>query len=346
MGYFIRELLAALLKEGPEHEFVVYTSQTIDRALIPGTYRTVRIPRNFFAKLIWFSRMKKDVDVLFFVVPLLPLIVPRGIRSIPICQELANLKFPPERMVERAFALLRDRLLMPVCLAQAARIVAASEATKKDIMRFYRVPQGRIAVIPDGFQDLTPFASAAPEIDGTHRPYFFFAGRVKPRKNVHGIVSAFIHFKKKTGADCKLLIAGKGGGRYYEDILQELKRNGLLDEVRFLGYVTNPHLHALYTNALAFVFPSLNEGFGMPVVEAMNLGTPVITSRISSLPEVAGEAALLVDPFSVEEISRAMEKMYSDEMLRADLRQKGFARAELFSWKKSADAYLRLLDLV
>ena len=341
MGYFIRELLTAFLKE-QGHEFVVYASQPINKEFIPGTYRTVHIPRNFIVKLWWFFRMKKEVDVLIFVVPFLPLVVPRGIRAIAICQELANFKFPEEGISGRILAFVRDRILMPRCFAQS-KIVAASEATKQDIMRFYRIPQENITVIPNGFQDLTPFASEAPTIDEARKPYFFFASKVKPRKNVHGIVSGFIRFKKRTSTDCKLLIAGNGSGSYYEGIRQELKDNGLLGEVLFLGYVTTPHLYALYKNALACVYPSLNEGFGMPILEAMNIGTPVITSSISSMPEVAGGAAVLVDPYDVEDISRAMEKIYNDPALRADLVQKGLARANQFSWSKSADAYFDLI---
>ncbi len=344
MGYFIRELLVVLLKEGQGHEFVVYASRTIDPTLIPGPYRTISIPRNFIAKLWWFFTMEKDVDVLLFMVPMLPLIVPRGVRSVPICQELANLKFPPEQVSEKVFAFVRDHLLMPTCLARAEKIVAASGATQEDLTRFYGIPRENITVIPDGFQDLTPFAPATPVIDGTYKPYFFFAGKVKPRKNVHGIVSAFISFKKRTKTDCKLLIAGSYGGRYYERIQRELENNGLLGEVHFLGYVTSPHLYALYTNALACVYPSLNEGFGMPILEAMSLGTPVITSSISSLPEVAGGAALLVDPYDVENISRAMEKIYSDPVLRADLIRRGYVQAKKFSWEKTAADYLLLLE--
>lgn len=343
MGYFIRELLVALLKENQGHEFVVYASRPMHKEFVPGTYRTVRIPRSFAAKLWWFSRMKKEADVLLFVVPLLPLLLPRGIRPIAICQELANLKFPPEHLLGKALAFVRDRILMPACFARAERIVAASGATKEDIVRFYGIPQEHIAVVPDGFQDLAPFAPAAPPIDGAHKPYFFFAGKIKPRKNVHGIVSAFIRFKKQSKTNCKLLIAGSGSGRYYEGIRQELERNGLLGEVVFLGYVTSPHLYALYKNALACVYPSLNEGFGMPILEAMSLGTPVITSCISSMPEIAGDAALLVDPFNVEDISRAMERLYSDPALRADLIQKGLARSKMFSWTKAANAYIDLL---
>jgi glycosyltransferase involved in cell wall biosynthesis len=343
MGYFIKELLVALLKQNQGHEFTLYASQPVSQLVVAGEYRTIRIPRNFVAKLWWFFRMEKEVDLLLFVVPLLPLILPRSIHAIPICQELANLKFPPEYVSEKVFAFVRDRILMPVCFVRAERIVAASEATKEDIARFYGTLPERVTVISDGFQDLTPLADGAPTIDEVYKPFFFFAGKVKPRKNVHGIVSAFIKFKKRTSSPCKLLVAGSAKGEYYERLRQELNENGLLSEVHFLGYVTSPHLYALYTNALACVYPSLNEGFGMPVLEAMSLGTPVVTSNISSLPEVAGGAALLVDPFDTEDISRAMEKMYEDTSLRADLIQKGHARAKQFSWPKAAKAYLELL---
>lgn len=287
--------------------------------------------------------MPNDVDVLLFVAPLLPLVVPRSIRSVVICQELANLKFPVERISEKALVFVRDWILMPNCFARAERIVAASEATKEDIVHFYKISPGKIVIVHDGFQDLTEFASAAPPIDENLKPYFFFAGKVKSRKNVHGIISAFISFKKRTESNCKLLIAGSYGGEYYENMRRLLEGNGLLDEVCFLGYVKNPHLYSLYKNALACIYPSFNEGFGMPILEAMQLGTPVITSNISSMPEIAGGAALLVDPFDVEDISRAMEKLYSDQALRADLIVKGLARAKMFSWAKAADAYFDLL---
>jgi glycosyltransferase involved in cell wall biosynthesis len=346
MGYFIKEILVALLQENKGHEFVVYSSTPIRKEFLPGEYRSVRIPKNFLAKLWWFFTMKKEVDALFFIVPMLPLVLSRGIRPVPICQELANLKLPPEHLSEKLFAFFRDWVLMPISFARAGKMIAASSATKEDMIRFYKIKEERIVVVPDGFQDLIPFTADAPAVDESYKPYFFFAGKVKPRKNVHGIVSAFIRFKKRTGAPCKLLIAGTGGGSYYEGIKQELKSANLLDEVRFLGYVTTPELCAYYKNAIACVYPSLNEGFGMPVLEAMSLGTPVITSSISSLPEVAGDAALLVDPYNPEEISQAMEKMYADSGLRTILVEKGYARTKLFSWNKSAVGYFEFLDLV
>jgi len=233
---------------------------------------------------------------------------------------------------------------MPLCIRRARKIITISHATAKDIVKYYNVLPENIAVIYVGFQDLRCCAKTAPAVDDCMKPYFFFTGRVKPRKNVHSVVSAFIRFKKRTHADCKLVIAGKSGGEYLESMMNELKKNEMEHEVFFVGFVSTELLCAYYLNAVAFVFPSLNEGFGMPVVEAMNLGTPVITSNISSLPEAAGNAGLLVDPYNVEDISRAMEKVFLEPEVRVKLVEKGYLQAQKFSWSKAAKEYMALLN--
>jgi hypothetical protein len=138
MGYFIKEILVALLQENKGHEFVVYSSTPIRKEFLPGEYRSVRIPKNFLAKLWWFFTMKKEVDALFFIVPMLPLVLSRGIRPVPICQELANLKLPPEHLSEKLFAFFRDWVLMPISFARAGKMIAASSATKEAFIRLKR----------------------------------------------------------------------------------------------------------------------------------------------------------------------------------------------------------------
>lgn len=343
MGYMILELMKNLPVAGRNHEFTIYSSRPLRSGLVSVPVRNVIVPRGLLGKLLWFARTKEDIDVLLFVTPLLPLFLPRRIKAVPIFPELVSQKIKPTTLGGTLVAFIRDRILMPICLRRATSIITISHATKEDIVKYYRVPHKNITVIYVGFQDLRPYKDKAPAVDTRMTPYFFFTGRVKPRKNVHAIVSAFIRFKKRTHAPCKLVIAGKAGGDYLQSMLEELTKNGLQGEVFFVGYVPAETLCSYYLHAVAFIFPSINEGFGMPVVEAMGLGTPVITSAISSLPEVAGGAALLVDPYDVEDISRAMEKAYSDPVLRADLIQKGLARAKMFSWTKAADAYIALL---
>src|SRR3989344_1321641 len=340
MGFVVSELLKNMLTQGTSHEFVIYSTSPIDRNFIPGTYRTVRLPRGFIRKIFWFFWMPREIDALLFVAPLLPLLIPRSVRPIVICQELASQKIRPNGFTETLFAFIRDRVLMPLCIRRAKVIIAASDATRRDLQKFYGVPEQKLKVIYDGYQDLSRYAADAPTIDKALTPFFFFAGKVKYRKNVHGIVSAFIDFKKRTKVSVQLVIAGDYGGEYYEEIMKTLHEAEMEREVHFIGYTSGSKLYAYYKDALAVVFPSINEGFGMPIIEAMSVGTPVITSNISSMAEAAGNAALLVDPFDVSDISRAMEHIFYDTGLRAKLIEKGYVQAKKFSWEKTAKEYM------
>jgi glycosyltransferase involved in cell wall biosynthesis len=343
MGYVVLELLRYLPQADTDSEFIVYSSRPVRSEYLPRSFKNVLIPQGFMGKLMFFLRLKEEVDVLLFVAPLLPLIVRRSMASVIICQELASQKIQPSGLRARVEAYIRDQVLMPMTLARARKVIAASEATKIDLLKFYRIPEEKIVVVYDGFQNVSVFAADSKPEGKRPYSYFFFAGKVKYRKNVHGIVTAFIAFRRKTESDMHLVIAGDYGGEYYERIVNEVQKAGLSDIVHFVGYASGVTLYDLYKNAFAFVFPSINEGFGMPPIEAMSLGVPVITSNISSMAEVAGDAALLVDPFEVADIARAMERMYSDEAFRNDLIQKGYIRVSIFSWPKAAAAYCEII---
>lgn len=344
MGFVVSELLREMLTQGKGHEFTVYSSKPVSNEFISGSYRYVRLPAGFFQKIWWFSRMKREVDVLLFIAPMLPLVLPKGIRPVVICQELASQNIRPEGVVEPLFAFVRDQLLMRICLRRAERIAAASHATRKDIEKHYPFASKKVTVIYDGYQDLTRFASTAPHVDEALKPYFFFAGKVKYRKNVHGIVEAFAAFKKRTHAPVKLIVAGDYGGEYHERIMRTLREAGVERDAHFVGYISGAQLYSYYKHALAVTFPSINEGFGMPIIEAMSLGTPVITSKISSMAEAAGDAALLVDPHDTDDIARAMQRIYTDQGFRDHLIAKGYVRSKEFSWPKAAKEFLALIE--
>ncbi len=171
-------------------------------------------------------------------------------------------------------------------------------------------------------------------------------GTIEPRKNHERLFAAYAQWRRETGGDMPLVLAG-GKGWLMDDVARTVASLGIADRLVFTGYVTDAELAWLYASCRAFLYPSLFEGFGLPVLEAMSLGAPVVCSDATSLPEVAGQAALLVDPLDVAGLARAMAAVSADAALRERLRAASLARAGLFSWKKTAaivrDAYARAL---
>ncbi len=343
MGYSVLQVMRHFLIEGENHEFIFYSSKPINPGLVPGVYTNIIVPKNFVKKFFYFRFFKNRPDALICMLPLLPLWVHPRVKIFPMFHELGSQKIKPQSFHGKVVAFVRDTVLMPLMLIRATHVIAVSHATETDLIKFYNLPRERMTVIHDGYQEWNQFSTDALDIEKRMKPYFFFAGKVKYRKNVHGIVSAFIAFKEHTKVDCKLIIAGDYGGDYHKKMMQELKQHNFDQDVFFLGYVSNPQMYALFTNAIACVFPSINEGFGMPIAESMSLGTPVITSNISATAEIAGDAALLVDPYDIKDISQAMEKIFFDNHLRESLILRGFERAKHFSWQKFAQKYLALI---
>src|SRR6185437_3073767 len=211
MGYSVMATMLNLPKAAPQYEYVFYSSKPISPALLPPGTCNVLMPKGFVRQFLWFLRLrKKDLDVLIFVAPLLPLIVPRSIRTIVLCKDLANLTIRAQTIGERVRLYLRDKLLMPLVLNHASVIAASSEATEQDLVHFYRIPKEKIAITYEGYQDFT--GSPLELVPDSYKPYFFFTGKVKQRKNVHGIVEAFISLKRRTNLPLQLVIAGDYGG--------------------------------------------------------------------------------------------------------------------------------------
>ena len=223
----------------------------------------------------------------------------------------------------------------------ARRVIAVSEATKRDIVALFGVPAERIDVVYNGV-DAGFSPAPAGEIEafrqrkGLPNRYVLHLGTLEPRKNLVRLVQAFHQARQQGQADVKLVLAG-GKGWGFDDIFVEVSRLGLERDVLFAGYVSDDELAWWYRGAEVFCYPSLLEGFGLPVAEAMASGVPVITSNLSSLPEVAGEAALLVDPTSVDDLARALLTLLTDQASAEALRAKGPPQAARFSWPRTAE---------
>jgi glycosyltransferase involved in cell wall biosynthesis len=227
-----------------------------------------------------------------------------------------------------------DRQFSSLLLKKAARMIAVSQNTKADAVRLLNVNPGRIEVIYPGVAD--HFFNAKPT--QRSKPYVLYLGTLEPRKNVMTLLDAWHGVRDSIKGEFDLLIAGDAGWNC-DDVVARLAQG--LAGVHYLGYRPQHQLPGLLAGATVFVYPSLYEGFGFPVVEAMACGVPVITSNCSSLAEVAGTAAALIDPLSLDEIRNSLERLLTSPGLRESYRQQGLARAKDFTWAESARQALK-----
>lgn len=270
----------------------------------------------------------------------LPL-VKLGYRTVVTIHDLVSFLFP--ETVPRKYSLYM-RLMTRLAARSADRIIAVSSATKADLRRVLHVPDDKVVVIHEAvgpeFRE-APSAEAMESVMrryGLRRPYCLFVGNLEPRKNLGRLIEAFARLRGRTGSGPgapQLVLAGTRAW-LHSGIFRAVERQGLGGEVVFPGYVPAADLPALYAAAACFVFPSVYEGFGLPVLEAMAAGAPVIASRAGAIPEVAGDAALLVDADRPAELAEAIESVLGDARLRARLVTAGRARAGAFTWEAVA----------
>jgi len=259
--------------------------------------------------------------------------------------DLSFLLYPHSfRALNRYYLQLFTRL----SVRQARRVIAVSESTKRDLSRYYRLSPANIDVVHNGVDDRFQPLPAGQVADfrarhGLPQRFILFVGTLEPRKNVAHLIQAYARLP--TGRPPLLLIGGKGW--LHQEVLAAVDRLHLSDQVRFVGYVPAGELPWWYNAAELFVYPSLYEGFGLPPLEAMACGTPVIASNASSLPEVVGRAGILVNPTDGEGLTRAMEQVLASQELREEMRAAGLAQARRFSWQQAArgtaDSYRRAL---
>lgn len=257
-------------------------------------------------------------------------------RFVVMSHDLIPLRFP------KRFSPLTPyhRFYIPQVLKQAQHIICNSQATAQDIIDFYQVPASKITPIPLAYhrQHFRPIRETSAE----SKRYFLYLGRHDPYKNLHRLIAAFAALRKR--GEYELWLAGPIDGRYTPVLQKQVAELGITDQVKFLNYVSYSELPKIIHGAIALVFPSLWEGFGFPVLEAMACGTPVITSNLSSLPEVAGDAAILINPYNTAEITDSMRIIAEDMEVRSHLSTQGINRANQFSWEKTGLATAEVLS--
>ncbi len=233
--------------------------------------------------------------------------------------------------------------------SMADRIIAISEHTKRDLIEYLNIPEDRVVVTPlaarKEFKPRPPEEARAYAMDrwGLNSPYLLSVGTLEPRKNIRRLIGAFCSLPRDIRDNYQLVIAG-GKGWLSSDIYRTVTDMGMESRIQFLGYVPEPDLPWLYCGATCFIYPSLYEGFGLPPLEAMAAGIPVIASNTSSMPEVLGNAGILVDPGSEEDIGSSVIKVLSNSDLRREMSNKGISRSALFSWEKTAAQTLKVYE--
>jgi len=349
IGTYIRNLLRHLARLDRETEYVLLArpedSQTLDA--LGENFRTVSETSGNYSiaeqiTIPW--RLRREHVALFhaphYVLP--PLVSCRSVVTIHDCIHLMFPQYLPNRL-----ALAYARTSIAMASKRATRVLTVSESSKRDILRFVDVPADKIDVIHNAYDERFGVEPREEDVVRVreryqlHDEFVLYAGNVKPHKNLGRLIEAFHLVRNRGLQHLKLVLIGDEISKYAA-LRRAVHQHQLHKYVRFLGYLPEETLAVMYRLAGVFVFPSLYEGFGLPPLEAMASGTPVVTSNVSSLPEVAGDAALLADPYDPAAIADAIYRVLTDESLRRDLRHKGLARAQQFSWEASVRRVLEI----
>jgi glycosyltransferase involved in cell wall biosynthesis len=355
IGWVAYETLKRITRAHPEHEFYfIFDRKWDDRFVFSDNViplKTGPQARHPFLYYVWFEcsipRILKKINADLFLSPDAYLSLRTKVPSIPVFHDLNFEHYPADLpYLERKYY----RHFFPKYAHKADRIVTVSEFSKKDLVNLYDVNPDKVDVVYNGVnEDFVPVDEAVKTetrnklTDG--KLYFIFVGALHPRKNLVRLFQAFDYFKEQYRTDIKLLVVGNK--KYWtRDIRESFEEMKYQDEVVFSGRMNASDLHKAVASALAMAYVSYFEGFGLPIIEAFRCDTPVITSNVTSMPEVAGDAAMLIDPFSVKSIAEGLEKVALDPEFRLKLIERGKKRRELFTWQRSAEQLWDVIESV
>lgn len=358
VGTYIKNLVRAFARRGAGHEYILVGDRKAQAVLtdLPSNFRFASSEKGYASldNHLRFQFLVRELSPDLFHIPhrVVPYFMPCP--YVVTVHDLDKILFR-EAFGSRLRAEVRFHMLRHG-LSRAERIITVSQATRRDLTRLMDIPGDRIHVVPNAIDDL--FLGRDSEDDcrlaleryQVDYPFLLYAGNIQPQKNLPRLVEAFAvvaaeldqHPKYR---DLRLIIIGDYLAAH-SDLRRSVIRSRVQQRVRFLGFVPVETLRIFYRSAAAFVFPSLYEGFGLPPLEAMAQGTPVVTSNVSSLPEVVGDAAVLVNPENVFEIARGIRQALVDPELRRNLIERGRERVAGFSWDRAADRILEIYRAV
>ena len=343
VGTYVRNLLRHLARLDVDSEYLILCGQD-DGSLatelgpnfrmLPTGARAESAGDQFIV-----PRLLKHAGANVYHTPYAVLPVMTVCPSVVTIHDCVNLTFPqyaPSRVAHVA-----ARLRMWSAAHRSSRILTVSESSKRDILRFFRVPESKVSIIANAIDQRYGSPPPPDEVQRVRErfqlygEFLLYAGNIRPHKNLDRLIEAFHRLRESPRFEhLRLLIIGDEISKY-PTLRRAVHRYKLHKHVRFFGFVPESTLAVLYRLATAFVFPSLYEGFGLPPLEAMASGTPVVTSNVSALPEVVGDAAILIDPYDAGAIAQGLRQALTDEDLRATLVARGLERAKAFSWETS-----------
>lgn len=334
-------ILKSLATVDKSNQYILYFRNTVALSIEkPDNWRvkSFRLPTPLWQLAVLFDLFFiSKAEVLFvpcsYLLPAIKIFIPTVVMLHDLTTFLPIIKDSHKKDV-----IFKEKLFVRLALKKAKSVVSVSNNTKADCIKYFNISPDKIKVIYPGNKNNLYQIKNSEAINEVLKKYnlpqnfLLFVGTLEPRKNIINIIKAYKDYLLENPyINFPLLLVGKKGW-YYKEFFQLVKDLKLEKDVIFTGYLPEEILPCLYSRAEVFVYPSLYEGFGLPVLEAMSCGAPVITSNISSLPEVAGDAAVLVDPNSINEIKLAIKKITSDQLFRNSLKEKGLIQSQKFSW--------------
>ncbi len=349
IGRYLLDFLKLAIKQKPEWEFVLFGNQNTQINLEAPNLTKIFIPEYF---TLWWDQVKlprylKKEKIDIFLTPYLKAPLSLPCKLVVIINDLIPFLFPGYQRLKNLPRRVYFRNLGKRTAKMADKIIAISYYSKKDIVKYFQVSEEKIEVIHLGVdKKYRPLSSNLEKITskyGIGGKFIFYFGNFNPHKNVKTLVEAYHRLPEKIKNEYQLVLGGRRD-RYCTDLEKMIKRLRIEEKVIFTGFISEKDLPAIYSAAELFVFPSLYEGFGLPPLEAMACGAPVITSNTTSLPEVVGEAGILVRPYNIDEIKEAIIRVLTDSALRKSLIEKGLKRIQQFIPDKTAHHFLRVFD--
>jgi glycosyltransferase involved in cell wall biosynthesis len=344
---FTREMIRALLRNDRHNRYFLFRRRRSPqfegaRSIpIPQLRWTLLFPA--FRLFVLFGRIARRLKVDIVVEPAHfgPFFMPRRVKRVTVIHDMTPLKFPEHH---RFHSQLLQSIFMKRILKNANLIITNSENSRQDIVRLFPFTEPKVESIYLGYDERFK-PTIQPEVLAKYNinaPYFLFVSTIEPRKNLSLLLKSYLRFRMNNNTRSLLVIVG-GKGWKCRKTFSELDKHPFRNDIILPGYVPEEELPALYSQALAFVYPSFYEGFGLPVLEAMACGAPCLVSNVSSLPEVAGNATLMFNPFDASDLTDQMDRVAWDPSLRAELSAGGLKQASNFSWDRFATEFMNAL---